>query len=284
MVDEELGQEEQEQEQQELNQEEEGGGEAQVDDETIARATLYGWSPKEDFRGDPDRWISADEYVKRADTLLPISKAMNRVLEGKVTDLQGTVQELNETISRMAKVNKGVAKKAYDQALGDIRDQQALAITNEDGDEFKRLEEVKDNLEKPEEIEVKAAPKGKIDPVTQQWIDDREWYRNDHQMRNYALGIGNFVAQQYGNLSTEDFLTKVDEEVKLRFPEKFSNPNRGKPNAVDGGSLGGGSQNKGGKGKTFNDLPKDAKDACKDLVAQGALTKEQYVKDYFEEE
>jgi uncharacterized membrane protein YqaE (UPF0057 family) len=58
---------------------EQGGGEVvdaqaeaiEPDQEVIDKATKMGWTPKTEFRGDPDKWRPADEFVERGENMLP---------------------------------------------------------------------------------------------------------------------------------------------------------------------------------------------------------------------
>ena len=40
--------------------------------ETEDKARRLGWVPKEEFKGDPENWRSADEFMARGEQLLPI--------------------------------------------------------------------------------------------------------------------------------------------------------------------------------------------------------------------
>ena len=71
-------------------------------------------------------------------------------------------------------------------------------------------------------------------------------------------------------------IQEVTEEVRRRFPEKFGNPRREKPNRVEGGGTPSGRSGK----KGYADLPPEAKAACDRFVKQGLMTKEEYVKDF----
>jgi hypothetical protein len=80
------------------------------------------------------------------------------------------------------------------------------------------------------------------------------------------------------------WLESIGTAVKRAFPHKFSNPNRKAAASVDAGANRGGGPGRL-KGKTYNDLPADAKAHCDKLVTSvPKYTKEKYVKDYFEGE
>ncbi len=66
--------------------------------------------------------------------------------------------------------------------------------------------------------------------------------------------------------------------MKQKFPEKFGNPRRSRPSPVEGATSAGGKQK---KGKSYDDLPPEAKSTCDRYVEQGLMKKDEYVKEYF---
>ena len=62
--------------------------------ESIARR--WGWKPKEEFRGPPDRWTSAEDFVARGENELPILRERNRNLDRQVEEASRAVTELNQ--------------------------------------------------------------------------------------------------------------------------------------------------------------------------------------------
>jgi len=257
----------------------------QIDPEIESRATLYGWVPKEQFRGDPERWTPADQFVQRADEMLPIARSMNRKLEGDIGTLKQENARLTKTMGKIIDVNKKVSETAYKRAREEITAEQAKAITDGDAEKWTDLETKKDNLEKPEEIKVEEAPAGTVDPPeVSAWKDENPWYNDDPEMGNYADVASDFITKRNPGLPVDQFLSKVKDEVKKKFPGKFTNPNRNKAGVNDGGDFGGGGDPGGGNGKTYNDLPPEAKTACASLIKQKMITQKQYVEDYFSEE
>ena len=76
-----------------------------------------------------------------------------------------------------------------------------------------------------------------------------------------------------------EFLDEVTKRVKKLYPEKFMNSNRNRPSPVEGTTAPKSTK----MGKSFNDLPPEAKDACMKFEKQGLVTREQYLKEYFGE-
>ena len=57
----------------------EGGGEEEAQAEQKARN--MGWVPKEDWKGNPDNWVGADEFVKRGETFVPFLQHQRKRLQ-----------------------------------------------------------------------------------------------------------------------------------------------------------------------------------------------------------
>ena len=101
-------------------------------------------------------------------------------------------------------------------------------------------------------------------------------------MTDFANLYAQKLTKQNPSLAYNDVLQQVEEKVKTTFPQRFENPERAKPTAVDSGST---REIAPKTGKTYNDLPADAKEMCNQNVKQGLFkSKEDWVKVYFEEE
>lgn len=272
-------------EQREIAGEVEEGQELGVEPEIIDRAVLYGWSPKEDFKGDPQKWVSADVFVKRAEEILPIAKSMNRKLETDLISTKAELAELKKTMKAIIKTHEKISQSTFDSAMRQLKKEQAEAVSEGDLEKWQSLEERREELskQKPEEVKFEEAGVAGENPVVTQWKKDNKWYDTDPELGTYADSIATFISTRTPGLPPEEFLQKVKDEVRKRFPEKFGNLKRSNPPSVDRTELSGGDVG-GGSKKTYSDLPPDAKAACNELIKQKVLTKEKYVKIYFEEE
>jgi hypothetical protein len=115
------------------------------------------------------------------------------------------------------------------------------------------------------------------------WHSNNDWYFKDPDMTGWADATAHGIKQAEPNLTPAQVFEKVSQRVKDVFPHKFSNLNREGADTVDGSTTRTNTTVPTGK-KTYNDLPADAKALCDSYVEQKLLTKEQYLKDYFEQE
>lgn len=251
--------------------------------EAVSRAQIYGWVPKEEFKGDPGKWVPADVFIKRAEEILPIARSMNKRLEGKLATTEKELEEMRKTVKAVIQAHKKTAETTYEGRIAEIRKEQIKAVAEGDTDTWARLEDEKTKLEKPADIPFEEkGGNGNEAAIVMQWKRDNPWYDTDPELGTYADSVSNFISARHGRLAPEDLLDRVKQEVQRRFPEKFGNQKRRNPPNVDRTdySTGGGGKDTGKK--SYSDLPADAKAACDDLVRQKVLTRDQYVQTYFE--
>lgn len=229
------------------------------------RAKEMGWSPKEQFRGDPEKWIPAEEFVRRGEELLPIVRADNRKLRDEVGSLRGETQNLKsqlkaaqESIDALKEFNSAANREKVEAARRETA--RALKEAQSEGDTEKVLE-LQDQLEEQTTAlrEAKAQPKApptppQEDPIFSQWKAENDWYGKDRRKTAFATGVAEDLRANGEKATGRAFLDKVAAEVDKQFNER---PLAGK---VEGDAQPG---NSGGpRGRSFADLPADAKAAC----------------------
>ena len=246
-----------------------------------ARARAMGWTPKDEFKGDPAKWRDAGEFVERGENLLPLVKAQNKRLEREVAELKQTTRELGDYLSK-------TEQRAYDRALADLKQQRKEALAAGDGDAFEKADEQIKTVER--EAAEKAAKRAEKkddgpDPVYAEWESRNAWLK-DTELSEYA----EFAAQKLrasGEKATgAEFLDMVAERVKKQFPAKFTNPRRESAQAVEGAAP---AARRGGK--SYADMPAEARAACDRMAKNGfggdekamAKFKADYVKQFFDE-
>lgn len=261
------------------------GGEEQVvqaDPKIEERAKLQGWVPETEFKGDKARWIPADEFVKRADTVMPILKSQNRKLEEKLLNLDKELTKQREITKKMVKIHGKYVDDFYDDRISNIKKQKSEAVELGDVEKYHKLEVEESKLAKPEKLVIEEE-QPQIPPEVARWqSENSHWFGKDQELTEYAAIIGDRLAKQGHSYNEYQFLEVVKEKVKTMFPDKF-NGNSNKSSGVDEAGTRGSETTKA-KGKTYNDLPADAKAQCQELLATiPGYTKERYLRDYFDE-
>lgn len=252
----------------------------------VAEATKGGWSPKENWKGDPDKWVDAKEFVERGEKFAGHMKKERDDLKEKVEGLEKTLNEQKETFAEFQKFNtenrqREIAniEKAHKKEIAELKAEKKQALKDGDADLVVELDDKIDELKdehKKEVEEKKTVVKEKnpaSDAVFNKWLKENAWYNDDEDLNAYANGYGQKIE---GKFVGKEFLDKIAERVKEKFPDKFENKNREKGSGVEGA---GGSKQK--RGKSYDDLPPEAKVACDKFVKTiKGFTVEQYLKDY----
>jgi hypothetical protein len=250
----------------------------EISAEIVQRAKGMGHIPKEEFRGDPEKWVDAEKYVERAENLMPILKSQLGKYEGEISTLKATVASQTKTTEQILKMNEKTQKLAYDMAVKDVTEKQAKFVEDGNVDEWRRLEGEKEQIAKPEPVKIEEPEQN---PAFNQWHTGNEWYLKDEGMTDYANLHAQRITKANPSMPYDEVLTEVEKKIKDTFPQKFENPNREKPSVVDSGAT---REIAPKQGNTYNDLPADAKAICKQNVDQGLYkSKEDWVKSYFEE-
>lgn len=257
------------------------GNQDESTEEEKERAKLQGWVPKDEFRGDPEQWKPAKEFLKFGEDFQPILKERLKDLETKLIDITSKFDAQTKAIEKFTTYHEQTEDRAYKKAIRDLKALQLEAVELGDKDKFTEIEGEIDKLEdiqtKPPESKTKEGEAAALKEFTD-FVKDNDWYENDFEMATFADFTSKKVRRDNPTLIGRAFFEKVKEAVKEKFPERFGNQDRYKPPAVDGGGGGGGPS---GKKKTYSDLPAEAKKACEDFIKEiPGFTKEQYLKDY----
>lgn len=235
-----------------------------------AEARSHGWTPKEEFKGDPDKWVDAETFARRADEVMPFLKKQNAALKRDLDDLRKQAKKAAEYFS------KG-EERAYARALADLESKMEEAVDTGDKAAAKRVMADMEKL-KAERVDLAVdEPVKEFDPAEAQrelaaWVEQNDWYVLDESKRKYA----DMQAALMGPAKDwPDGSKAYLDELAKRVDRKFSE----KPPAQ---TSGGGNRATGGKtGRGYADLPPEAKRMCDKWVSNGLIkSREDYVKSY----
>jgi hypothetical protein len=251
-----------------------------------AEARDLGWVPKEEFKGDPNKWRDPEEFVKWGEEFLPFVRADNKKLRKELDELK---KQQTDEIKRMSKLFDGTKKRLeaeYKERLETLQQQREAAVASGDVAGFKRADAKIDQLkaEAVEETAPTTPAAGQTDEDYQaDWVAKNDWYTTEPAMFREAFDYSQMLAIKNPKITIAENLAKVDAHMREKFPEKFG----GKKAAANGHAAvdGGGAFPTAGKqGKGWDDLPSDAKQAGEKFVKDGTFKdRSAYAKAYFEE-
>lgn len=231
------------------------------------RAMEQGWVPQDEWAGDEADWRPAKEFVDRGELLKSIQ------------ELKRENRSIREGVQEFKKHHELMKVAAYKQALADLKAKKREALEEGNAD---AVIEIDDKILETREAQRAAVdtpaeptpqPQGP-DPKFVRWEARNSWYRQDRAMKAVADEVARDMVGR-GENDVERVLAEVDKEVRKAFPAKFENPNRSKPGAVENAS-------KGGRTTSKDDVVMtDAEKAIMNKILKtGALTKEEYLKEY----
>ena len=266
----------------------------QLDPQVEKEARLFGWVPKEEFRGSESDWVDADVFVKRGKEINPILRKNNELLMKKLDEKAKEIDSIKASVEEFKKFQKESFERKsaeYEVQIAQLKTQKREAIAAGDGDKVVDIDDQIDSLkeaqkEAKKEAEKKPEPAPKTeaqasvpdDPDLQSWLGRNQWFGQDIEMTDVANGLGASVRKQFPHLTGRAFLDKLDEKIVEYFPQKVLG-NKAKGSAVDStGNVRGGTSS--GK-KSYENLPQDAKEACDRFIANGWIkSKQEYVESY----
>jgi hypothetical protein len=251
--------------------------------EIVERARRLGWRPQEEYNGRRE-WVPADKFIETAENELPVLRENFRRLDSRyvkdVGELNSKITEMQEVLKDFREFASGSEKRAYEKAKRELLEKRDVAVAHADTETFKQVDRELEELDKS--VKPKAEPeKPKVDapdPAITSWVAENPWFTTDSTMMAYAKAQDTFLMTAKPGLSVAERLAEVKERTKKEFPEKFGNPKREQASSV---AEPGAQAVPRKKGKTYDDLPPEAKAACDKFVKTiPGYKREDYVKEY----
>ena len=234
--------------------------------EIEVKAKELGWVPKDQFRGDPERWVDAEEFVRKGEELMPLLKATTKKQADRIAALEAKLAAATDSIAALTETTSKAAIKEIKDRQEELKVELKAAREADDVDAElaikEKLDETREAIkaaEKPKEV---AEPPKTVDytqtPEWKEWIAENPWFGPDKRRTALALGIAQELRESGEKVVGKAFFDKVVAELN----EMLGGGTRQAPSKVEGDARG--SAEGGGKraSKTYNDLPADAKAAC----------------------
>lgn len=269
--------------------------EAEADDpETVALATEMGWKDPSQWKGDPPKGghLTATEFVRRGEKILPIVNARARKAEERAAKLEQELDNMRsehrDTVKRIERMSTAAIEQtrlrtiaeytAKKEAAVEVGDKEAYRQADKDEREaIKAMDDrLKENDKKDDDKPEKRELPREVKAIIDDWISDNQWFNTNKRMNSYANTIHMELQEDKPGLSLRENLAEVRKEVIRRFPEAFGakddeeeedDPPRRRGSPVEGGSRLGGA----GGGSKFSKLPAEAKAACDKFIKEDRL-------------
>lgn len=243
-------------------------------------ARKMGWAPADQFKGKPEEHIDAETFYTRALEYMPIAKATIKTLSRRLDQAEKDAKRAADFFTKSE-------QRAYERAVEKIRAEQEAAVESGDLEMHRAAAKKLDELEKPPSAPAEHAEGLRPEEAQEALIDwrrENKWFGLNSLMTDYAELEADKMLKA-GMMPGPEHLAAIADKVKAKFPEEFEDGGeaptpRPKPRpTVEGGNTI--PPRRQGTGKTFADLPPDAKATCDRWVKNGVIkTREDYVKSY----
>ncbi|UOF81825.1 hypothetical protein [Caudoviricetes sp.] len=251
--------------------------------DTESRARAMGWVPKEEYKGNPDNWRDAGEFVRRGEEILPIVQERNRDLTRRLTELETRLAQRDASYETNIKKLEGMTAVALqrqrEQLLGSYEGAMRQAAASADVERYDQLSRDRDHqlnqfdqriaqtVRQPE-----VQPQQQTPPEAQEWADrNASWFLKDPALNMEAQAIHIALQREHPYMPLADNLARVEQTIKQRYPQKFGVRTSSQPSVSYGAVEGGGSRiaSGGSRQRGVSELPADAKAQGEKFVKQG---------------
>jgi len=279
-------------------QENESGEDQGPSEELVKEARDMGWRPLEEFKGNKDKWVSAEEYVEKGKHVLPILQAdrdrLRRELlttTQKIGTLQSQIEELRSAQERLDAQSTEANKRDVAAAKATLVSRLKQAREDNDVDAEVQIQEQLSLLnrepeKKPAIPDKKQTTTTQLDPEFEAWMVDNPWFNEPGKKPDEVVAIGQYLRSIKSPLTGRAFMDECVRIYNTANPEKREEK---KPSKYENGSNQGSGRGSNGGTRSFSSLPADAKAACaefeNDVVGEGKKfkTREDYQKYYASE-
>lgn len=255
----------------------------EVTPEELKEAVDLGWADKDQWRGDPNHWVDARTFLERGRHVLPIVQQNNERLKESLRETNSKLESVNaalkaaqttidaledarvEDVAATAAEARGKLVADLAEATREGRHEDAAALTA-------KLSELPPAEAAPK-TEEKPKPEFKPSPEFISWAEKNPTFMADPRRVVLADVIAREMRTKGEKSIGHEFMDKVADEVDVALGRKASRTAR-----AEGGGGGGRGPQGGASGKTYEDLPKEAKEACerasKRVVGQDKVHKD----------
>jgi len=241
-----------------------------TDEEVAEKAYLLGHRSKEDFKGDPEKWVDARSFLKKANENMPILRDNFKKIDEQNNSLRKELEQNRKMMAQLLKTQQENYDIGYKKAKQDLQLEREEALENADIDLVKRIDKKEKNLDKlyqEQKDEAKDAQKDNQGGLPQEdiiaikvWEGHNEWYREDRTLHALFNGFFNEIKFNDPSMPLEQVLREATKLVKEEMPQKFGKTNLEPSSPKNNPVLSGNSTASSGNVKTYASIPADDRD------------------------
>ncbi len=237
--------------------------------EVIQEARTMGWRPKEEYKGNPDKWVDADAYVEKGQHVMPILLENNKRLQKdlltrdtKIGTLETQLAELKTAQEKLLEHQTKANERDVAVTRANLKERLKTARENDDLDAELDIQEALKKLDEKPEVKPVIPDKKQtaptIHPEVQEWMDENPWFSStepeDKKRAKAYTRIAEDLREEGNQKTGRAFMESVDAAYQKQFGKKDPESDK-----FDSGT----NRPTGSNGaKTYSALPAAAKQAC----------------------
>ncbi|MCK9988652.1 MAG: hypothetical protein AzoDbin1_05124 [Azoarcus sp.] len=255
------------------------------------QARSMGWVPQEEYKGNGN-WLDAETFVANKENLLPVLRGQNRKLEAQIARqqaelkaLQANFQASQESIEQLKEVHAEATRIAVERAKAELKAQLRNAREEGDIDAEMAIREQMDTLtqqaraaeqqqRQAAQAQAQQPEQPALHPDWPAWQAENPWFGVDQRKTLRAMGIAQELRADPENddLQGRAFFDRILEVMAERTGTPVGKVGGTRPSQSTQAAAG------GTRGKSFADLPAEARAACdrqgRKLVGEGRAFKD----------
>lgn len=199
------------------------------DVETLAKN--MGWRPKEEFSGDPNRFVSAEDFVSKSMQMMPVMRRDLMKMSRQLSSTEERNAEMARVLQDMRDKSNRAEERAYERARRELEAERDQAIDSADRHAVRSIDQRLAELEKdrtPPKQEEKSAkserkpnqPDPAVVEIAQRFAAQTPWYTTDPVLHKFVNSLHGSTWDGSPE-SLEENLHDVVEKTKAAFPDKF---------------------------------------------------------------
>ena len=241
-------------------------------DDIEQQAAQLGWKPNKDDLPEGKEYVDAKTFMARAPLFEKIEE-LKKSHNHEIKEMKAAVKDLANTVKKSE-------RQGYEQALKDIQEKRMQAVVDGDSDAFTRADEAYSQLRDAVQDHPEQEEPSISEEATSFKERNKDWFNFNNAdnalMAREALA---FDAQLYNarpDIEDGEAASLIEEYIHKKFPDRFANQAKKKPNAVDSGTR---VRSRSGDKITFDDLTEQQQSICKTLTRSiDGYTVDEYIK------
>ena len=180
--------------------------------ESVARD--MGWADQEEWKGDPDQWRPAEDFIRAA-------QSISQDKGSEILDLKSKIDGLTGELRSMGVNQAKQIKTATDAARDRLEKERTLAVEEGDTARFNAIDEQIKSMPTQPDPEM-ARRQQDFEAGLTKFLEHNSWYNTDLAMQTYANTVGQNLATSNPQIDPDTYYNTVEELVKTQFPTKFA--------------------------------------------------------------